>query len=1034
MRFGILGPLEVWAADGSRVELREPKIRSLLVALLVREGRSVPNDRLIEDVWGDELPSNPTAALYTKISRLRRLLDRAEPGSGRLVESLGQGYALRAGPDAVDMVRFTALLARATEAKETADRAALFADALALWRGSAFDEVRDAEYVQLPRQRLEELRLVALEAQAEARLEAGEAAGDTGLLASELSDLVALHPLRERLHAVYLRALARAGRQQEALMAYHDLRRRLADELGVDPAPELTAAYYEILRPDPVAAVRGQRPEIPATLTGLIGRDGALAEVASRLRTARLVTLTGPGGVGKSRLALELMRRVADEFQDGVWLVELAACTEEPAEAMLVALGIRDDACSVPARAAQRLADALRGRHALLVLDSCEHLIGPVTEVAESLLKAAPELRILATSRRSIGLAGEVLWQVPPLDQDSAMELFVERAAAAVPSFAVDDGTREAVAEICRRLDGLPLALELAATRLRVLDVGELARRLDDRFQLLSTGHRCAPPQQRTLRMMIDWSWELLTVVERTVLRRLAVHADGCVLRAAEEVCAGDGVDSADVLEALAGLVDASLVIPGTRCRMLESVAAYSLERLAEAGERHSVRQRHLRYYTVFAEQAEPHLRDHRQRRRLERLDAETANLRAALEHAIDTSSAEYALRLVNAQAWYWLLRGRYAEARMSLDKALSIADEGPAGLRTRALIWHAAFAFLTGVGDNAPFVPEESIDDPASRALAAWLRGLVQYAPGRDLAESEAWTKQALAAFRSLHDRWGVAAALAIRAGHAVLRGNLKAADEFGRESQELFREFGDRWGQLQTIHPLAALAEIKGDYRRAAELQGDGLRLAEELALWPSVADRLIGLGRIALLTGDHPRARELHERAHRCAVAHGYVSGELHAELGLALVARRTGDFTLAEGLLRGLSERYMKVDPTFRSALILAELGFTVEQRGDAAAALTLHRDGLAVAHETGDARAVALAMEGMAGAYAAGGEHTNAATLLGAAAAARESLGAPLPPAERRDVDRITTKVRAALGEDGFAAAFRRGSTVDPSEL
>ncbi|MEV4808182.1 BTAD domain-containing putative transcriptional regulator [Nonomuraea sp. NPDC049421] len=1034
MRFGILGPLELRAADGTLVEVREPKARVLLVALLLSEGRPVSTDSLIEVLWGDDLPANPSAALHTKVSRLRRVLENAEPESGRLVETRAPGYALRIDVDAVDMGRFAVLVAQAATITDAAARSAVLTEALALWRGPAFAEFRDVGFVRLPIQRLEELRLAALEARADARLEAGAQANDLALLAGELGDLVARHPLRERLRALHLRALARVGRQHEALEAYHDVRRRLADELGVDPGPELAGAYQEILRPEPVPAVSGPRTSIPVPITRLIGRADALTEVVSRLQSARLVTLTGPGGVGKTRLALEVVNQLAGTFTDGVCLVELATRSGAVAEAALAALGVRDDAKAGPLSPPQRLANALRSRRLLLVLDNCEHVIGPVAELVALLLKTDSELRILTTSRRSLGLPGEVLWQVPPLDEDSARELFVERAAAAVPGFALDADISAIVAEVCRRLDGLPLALELAATRLRTLDIRELARRLDDRFQLLSTGHRGAPPQQRTLRVMIDWSWEQLTDPERAVLRRLAVHADGCTLEAAEVVCAGDSVDAGQVLEALAGLVDASLVMSPPRYRLLESVAVYGLDRLTEAGEGAAARQRHLRYYTAFAERAEPYLRGHDQRVWLERLDGEAANLRAALDFAIDADATEHALRLVNAQAWYWFLRGRYTEARLSLGKAMAIAGEGPTVPWAKAVVWHSSFAALTGVGVRAAPVPQEISDDPAVRALAVWLRGFVQYSPGGDLSDSEDAMRQALEEFRSLGDRWGVAATLAIRAGQAMLRGDLVEAGDFGGESLELFRVLGDRWGQLQTVQPLASLTEIKGDYERAERLHGDGLRLAEELGLWPSVADRLIGLGHIALLTGDHTRSKEFHERARRLAAEQGYVYGELHAELGLALAERREGNFELAELLLRSVQGRYVKLSSASGSALISAELGFTAEQRGNAAAALALHRDSLAIARRNGDPRAVALAIEGLAGAAALDGRHEQAAALLGAAATCRDLVGAPLPRAERGDVDRITAKVRAALGEQTFATEFARGIILDPSQI
>jgi len=364
--------------------------------------------------------------------------------------------------------------------------------------------------------------------------------------------------------------------------------------------------------PAPPTLAARPRTNVPAQLTGLVGRTEAVAELRALLHDHRLVTLTGPGGVGKTRLALETAAQLADAFPDGVWLAELAgpgsarpgpAGSASPADQVLAVLGIRDDSSLDPA---DRLADALRGSRMLLILDNCEHVIDQAAKLAALLVQAAPELRVLVTSREPLMLAGEVVWAVPPLDLPGAVRLFMLRAAAAVPGFRpddLDDDNAEAVAALCRRLDGLPLALELAATRVRTLGVHELLARLDDRFRLLATGHRDAPARQQTLQAVIDWSWELLTEPERLVLRRLAVATDGCSLDAAETICAEDDLD---VLGLVSRLVDRSLVVPaggpdGPRYRLLESVAAYGLRRLHDAGESGVLRERHRRYYAGLA-------------------------------------------------------------------------------------------------------------------------------------------------------------------------------------------------------------------------------------------------------------------------------------------------------------------------------------------------------------------------------------------------------------------------------------------------
>ncbi|MFL6074847.1 MAG: AfsR/SARP family transcriptional regulator [Mycobacteriales bacterium] len=625
MRFGVLGPVAVWTSGGDPVRVRERKVRALLADLLVHAGRPVPASRLIDDIWGEELPGNPTNTLQIRVSQLRRALEAAEPGGRALVVSQPPGYLLRAEPDAVDADRFRALATRARATADPRARAALLADALALWRGPAYADVADLPFATAAILRLDEERLVALEEHAEARLELGE----HHQLVGELADLVARHPLRQRLRAVHLRALARAGRPGEALASYADLRGRLADELGLDPSAELAALHQAILRQDAdLAAGTGAAPvpagALPAPLTELIGREGAVRRLRARLESARLVTLTGPGGVGKTRLAVETAREHGDEDGDA-FFAELTAL--DRASAADVA-GVVATALGLPAGGPEVLAGAVRDRRLLLVLDNCEHVVEAAAEFSDRLLRAAPRLRVLATSREPLGVFGEQVWAVPPLElpepdadpevaeKATAVRLFVARAAAADPGFALTAGNAGAVVAICRRLDGIPLALELAATRIRGLGVHDLAARLDDRFRLLAGGGRGAPARQRTLQAVIDWSWELLTEPERAVLRRLAVAADGCTLRAAEAVCAGGEVATGDVPDLLARLVDRSLAVradgtAGARYRLLETVRAYCLDRLREAGELADTLARYAGYYGGLARHAEPRLYGH---------------------------------------------------------------------------------------------------------------------------------------------------------------------------------------------------------------------------------------------------------------------------------------------------------------------------------------------------------------------------------------------------------------------------------------
>ncbi|MBT2207436.1 BTAD domain-containing putative transcriptional regulator [Actinomadura sp. NEAU-AAG7] len=1054
MRFGVLGPLAVWTDGPAGVEVRVPevKVRLLLAMLLADAGRPVSTDRLVDALWGERPPRNATGTLQARVSQLRKVLDGAEPGARRLIAARPPGYLLDVPPDAVDAGRFAALLVRAGEAADPSARARLLGDALALWRGPAFEGLDGQGGLGVPHAAtaLEERRLVALEEHAEARLELGEHAA----LAADLAAEVARHPLRERLRAAHLRALHRAGRRNEALAGYHDLRERLAEEMGVDPGPALASLYRSMLEQDPSEEDPSgeERPRVPSRLPvalgELIGREDAVRRTrdllaADPLTSTRLVTLTGPGGVGKTRLALEAAARSAGDHPGGVWFVELAAVraetAEDVAEQAARVLGLREDGAGGPV---ERLAGALRGRRALLVLDNCEHLAGPAADLAARLLSDAPGLRVLTTSREPLGVPGEQLQIVPPLalpaGGDSvaellgfgAVRLFVARAEAAAPGFALDAASAPWVVSICRRLDGLPLALELAATRVRALGVRDLAAGLDDRFRLLSDVRRGGPARQRTLRAVIDWSWEPLTEPERAALRRLAVHAGGCTLAAAEAVGGG----CADVL---ARLVDRSLVVRGDdgRYRLLESVAAYGLERLRESGEEEEFRRRHADHYTAFAEHAALELRGHGQPEWLDRLDDEAANLRLALDHA----DGGTALRLVNAQAWYWFLRGRSAEARRALAAALAAAGPAPAArtetaaARTETETWLAGFTMASGEATDSEELRRAALahhGDEYERAKAEWFLTHVHWAYG-DLVANEKRVGSALAVFRSRADRWHTAAALAIHAKQAMGRGDLRAMERAGAESLAIFTGLGDRWGRLEATDVLSRHAEITGDHAEAARLRRAELRLARELRMWPDVAFRLAALGRIALLTGDLAEAHHLHERSLELAKRHAAPSAAEFAEIGLGLVARRRGDLDAAQAHLRAPLDWLRGIGGTAGIAFAHAQLGFVAEERGDAAAARDLHTEGLAAARATGDPRAIALALEGLAGARSLAGEHAPAARLLGAAAALRASAGAPLPAAERGDVDRISGRIRAAVGVSTFGTEFDRGRREPP---
>ena len=885
MRFGVLGSLTVRDSDGDEVPITETKVLRVLADLLVHDGRPVSADQLIEDLWEGLPPGRPLNTLQTKISQLRRAL-----GAERVLRSPA-GYRVRVEEGELDSARFRRAVEKADRIDDPGARARLLAEALDLWRGPAFADFADEPFVRAEAACLEELRVGAAERLAETRIEAGEGAGAV----AGLRELVEEHPLRERLHGLYMLALFRAGRQGDALRVFHDLRTRLRDQLGVDPDPAISGLYTSILRQEPEASVLPRvadrpRSNLPSPPTALIGRESESAHVRELLSVPhgdRLVTLTGPGGVGKTRLAIAVARSLAEGFPDGAWIVELAgvdrgATAAELTERVITTLGLCEGVTDPGSDLVEWLRAALEGRRTLVVLDNCEHVVAQVAELAGTLL-AVDGVRIVVTTQESLDVPGETVFPLAPLTlpervrdpremiaSSSAVRLFVERARAASPGFALTAENAPAVAAICRRLDGIPLAVELVAARLRALTTEQIAAGLDDRFALPTGPGRGRPTRQQTLRSMIDWSWHLLADGERGVLRRLAVHRDGCTLEGARAVCA----DGHDVLDVLSRLVDRSLVVrEGERYRLLESVAAYCLERLAESGELEDARRRFIAFHVREAERKDPLLRGARQRRALAWFDAETVNLRHALELAVRGEDADAALRLVDALAWYWRLRNRVAEARRSFDAALRIPG-GPPRARCLAEGWLAAF-------EGRVLREDGLVGAAASRLL--WFAGSVLYRAGEREA-GRGLVEKALARAGETGDRWVEAAALAERAGHRLDDGDVSASRADARRSAGTFLDLADRWGLLRANASLARAAETGPDDLGVTDLLEEDLRAAEELGLWVDAIETLFRLGRLAAARGEHSRARHLHERARRVASERSYSSGVVEADVWL------------------------------------------------------------------------------------------------------------------------------------------------------
>ena len=836
------------------------KVRALLALLIADVGAVVPAARLADQLYGDDPPSNVANALHTRVSQLRRVL------GGHVLVGRPPGYVLAVEPEAVDAVRFQRLAEQGRKAladgspEEASD---LLSDALALWRGPAFVDV-DLEATRVEASRLDELRLTALED----RIAADLALGRHDAVVAELHALVAQHPLREALRAQLMLALYRCGRQAEALRVYDEGRAQLVDELGLDPGPELRRLQSAILDHHPSLGAAQVQPcavgRLPGALSGFVGRGRELGEVRSLVGRHRLVTVTGCGGAGKTRLALEVAGGLQGEFSGGVWLVELASLTDAAAVRSAVARAMRvgPDA----------LDSYFAGKQLLVVLDNCEHVLDGAAPLAVELLAAGSGVGVLATSREPLNVPGEIQWTMPPMALDEAVELFAQRAAAVRPGTAAEV---ESVAGICRRLDGLPLAIELAAARVKALPVREIAARLDDRFQLLTGGARTALPRHQTLRALVDWSYDLLFDDERVMFDELSVFADGVPLGAVEEVAAGAGLDPSHGIDLISHLVDKSLVScdeqGGTaRYRMLETLREYGQDRLAERGELDGARRRHAAWALRLATDAAAATFGPELAAWVPRLNAEAGNLREALRWTVEVDDAVTAVALATALAFPLWATGHQRVARQWFE--LALATPGAAGLppaaRARALGWAAhvtadhdpaqAVAFGTAAVAEA-----EASEDAVELAIAR-----LRLAAARVAAGETAGVRAVIGAVEPVlagaGDPWSLGWAANVRCLAALADADAAAAEAACVESIEHFGAAQSAWGLGRMAHKLAFVAELGGDYERASALYAESIARAEELGLEETVAVLQDELGRAAGLAGDRHRADQLQRLA--------------------------------------------------------------------------------------------------------------------------------------------------------------------------
>ena len=1158
MEFRILGPIE--AEDNElKLDLGGLRERALLARLLLSANRVVSADRLADDLWSGSPPPHSMATLRVYISRLRRALGAR---AGVLVTQ-APGYRLNVTGDELDAVRFESLV-RSAEADLTAGQAQAAAGmlraALGLWRGPALSDVADLAFAQADAGRLEEARLAALES----RVDADLACGWHASLVAELDGLSSAHPLRERLTGQRILALYRCGRQAEALTAYATLRDRLAEELGIDPTPDLQRLHERILRQDPRldwrpagpahaaapaearalpgaaddaaawdtaaghtaapgpgtvaghdtaghgtgahdsaghgtaahdsaghgtiadasaspeagAATAGlgtagpvdteaaaatpipgpsggnsepaaahpptgayprprhtrrpaRPPELPTETTSFIGREAELDTIEELLRLSRLLTLTGPGGSGKSRLALRAGGQASGRYDGGVWLAQLAPIGQP--DLVVPTIGLALSAREEPG---QTLLDSivarLRDIEALLIVDNCEHVIEAAADTIAALLRSCPRLRILATSQTRLGVPGEASWPVPPLTvpepemadpraagEAESVRLFCDRAALARPGFGLTAGNVAAVGEICRQLDGIPLAIELAAARVSALTVAQLAARLGNRFRLLTGGSRASLPRHRTLEAAIEWSHDLLTETEQVCFRRVAVFAGGCTIDAVEAVCPDDALPLDVVFETVTALIDRSLLTTeersgSMRYGMLESIHQYALGRLAAAGEAAALHRRHMEWLLDFARQAD--LAGPDQAAWLDLLEADRDNFRAALEWSLTpagpgppaaqiTTSARpdpgapaaqtgpdprQTLALAGALAPFWLVRGPIALARTALDAALAAA--GPeADRRLRAIA-------LDGAGQLAAV----QADHDAQRG----------------------YQQESLAIWRELGDDARVASTLSDLGSAAHFRGEYPLAQALHAEALELAERTGDAQQTGQALSGLGRLALHQGDLDQATAYY------TQSMARFAAIGDLrratliLGNLGVVAINSGDlalaEKRLTEHLDNARRLG-DHKLTSGAL---TNLGLVAYQAGDLDRAAGLHQQALELSEQLGDRRLAVVALGNLGLVAARRQNYPAAMQFHLRSLDLAESVGERRSVAEMLEELAAVESAAGNAARAATLFGASQAIRQDIGAPILGPDQARLNGARDAAAAALGEEAFSAAHQ----------
>jgi len=795
----------------------------------------------------------------------------------------------------------------------------------------------------------------------------------------------------------------------------HDLgQHRLKDLIRPEHIYEVTAP--ELLSNFPVIKTLDTFPHnLPLQLTSFIGREKEILQVKRLLLGDRFVTLTGPGGTGKTRLSLQVAVELLELFPDGVWLVELASLADPLLVPHTIAatLEVRE---SSGRSIITVLTDYLYNKEMLLILDNCEHLLSASAQIVTTLLQACPNLCVIATSREALDIPGEMAFRVPSLSvpdarhippietltQYESIRLFVERAEAIQPNFALTNANASSVAQICHRLDGIPLAIELAVARVKMMPVEQVITRLDNRFRLLTGGSRTALPRHQTLQALIDWSYDLLSGAERTLLQRLSIFAGGWTLEAAEMICAGEEIARDDILDLLTQLVNKSLVIPDSdldvegRYHLLETIRQYARERLMETGGGEKIRERHLAYYQELTEQAEPELRGRNQVTWLDRLEKEVDNIRAALEWALDVN-VEASLQSASALLWFWHIRSRKSEGIDWLERALSVEIPEPDGaplplkralLRGKAFNVIGSLLVMHGNPERGEAFSEKSLTihqklgSAGRQGIAHALWNLAQGSAHREnIDEAQELSEKGLALYRELNDKFGIAQCLDNLGSHRLMKGDYQQAKMIWEEDLALRKELGDKDGIAWTLTCLGELAFWQGDLEQARTLYAESQNVFREVGNQWAVSMTISGMGSIVLAQGNFEQAAKLYEEA----LAFGRDMGDLNAiasrRYDLARVAWSRGDYDMAAKFYDE-TLRFIRRELNNRGAIAgtLYELGEVAWAQGNLELAAKQYEESLAIGREIGAQFTVAVALNGLGKVARSRGEYDKAQAL------------------------------------------------------